>query len=266
MKKMAKVLSAVLALVMIVCMFASCGAKKDVLYVATNAEFKPFETIENGEIVGFDIDLIKAIAGKLDMEVKLDNMEFDGVISAVNQGTDDVAISGLTINETRKKSVDFSDAYFKGAAQILIVAKNDAHYTGKTKAELDEQLKNQTIGVCSGFTGEAYAKGDEEWGFKAIEGAKVNIYDNISLAIEDLKNGTINAIIMDDVPAKESAATDENKNDIKCIDIPLTVEEYGIAVKKGNTELLDKINKALKELEAEGELQKIADKWGVKLG
>lgn len=266
MKKMAKILSVVLALVMIMSVFSACGAKKNVLYVAVNAEFPPFETIVDGEIVGFDIDLIKAIAGKLDMEVQIDNMEFDGVISAVNQGADDVAISGLTINETRKQSVDFSDAYFKGAAQILIVRSDDTHYTGKTKAELDEQLKNQSIGVCSGFTGAAYASGDAEWGFKAIEGAKVKTYDNISLAIEDLKNGTINAIIMDDVPAKEATATDENKNDIKCIDIALTVEEYGIAVKKGNTELLGKINQALKELEAEGELQRIADKWGVTLG
>lgn len=266
MKKMSKILSAVLALVMVAGLFASCGKKDNVLHVATNAEFPPFETIVNGEIVGFDIDLINAIAGKLGMEVKLDNVDFDGVISAVTSGADDLAISGLTINEKRKQSVDFSDAYFKGAAQILIVAKNDTHYTGTTKEVLDEQLKNQTIGVCTGFTGEAYAKGDDEWGFKAIEGANVKIYDNISLAIADLKNGNINAIIMDDIPAKEAAATDENKNDIKCIDVALTVEEYGIAVKKGNKELLDKVNQALKELEAEGELQKIADKWGVKLG
>ncbi|MBE6782455.1 MAG: transporter substrate-binding domain-containing protein [Ruminococcaceae bacterium] len=266
MKKFVKVLSAVLALIMMVGVFSSCGSEKEVLYVATNAEFPPFETLEDGEITGFDIDLINAIAAKLEMEVKLDNVDFDGVISAVTSGADDVAISGLTINEKRKQSVDFSDAYFKGAAQILIVAKDDTHYTGKTKAELDEQLKNQSIGVCTGFTGAAYAQGDEEWGFKAIEGADVKIYDNISLAIADLKNGNINAIIMDDIPAKEAVATEENKNDIKCIDVALTVEEYGIAVKKGNKELLDKINQALKELEEEGELQKIADKWGVELG
>lgn len=267
MKKIVKIMSIVLSVLMILCLFASCG-ESDVLYVATNAEFEPFESIdsESKEIVGFDIDVIKAVAEKLGKTVKIDNMEFDGVISAVTQGSDDVAISGLTINAKRKQSVDFSTAYYSGAAQIIIVAADDTHYTGTTKEELDEQLKNQSIGVCSGFTGQSYAEGDEDWGFEGVEGADIKIFDNISLAIEDLKNGTISAIIMDDAVAKESAGTKENKDDIKCIDVPLTVEEYGIAVQKGNTELVEKINSALAELKSEGKLQEIADKWDVDLG
>ena len=273
MKKFAKILSLLMALALVLTC-AACGSKetkekddasteKKTLRVATNAEFEPFESIdkESGELIGFDIDLMKAIAAKIGYEVKFDNMEFEAVIGAVNSGSSDAAISGLTINAKRKKSVDFCDAYYSGAAQILIVGANDTYYTGKTKEELDEQLKNQKIGVCTGFTGQDYAEGDDEWGFAGIEGAKISIYDNVSLAIADLKNGTINAIIMDDSVAKNAA--NENKDIAKVIDIPLTVEEYGIAVKKGETELIEKINKAFAELKADGTYDKLLKDYGL---
>lgn len=258
MKSMKKILCFLLVASMLIS-FAACGSDSKVLKVATNAEFAPFESIEDGELVGFDIDLMKAIGEKLGYKVEFDNMEFDGVVAAVAQQNCDAAISGLTINAKRKQSVDFSDAYYSGAAQILIVAADDDHYTGTTKEELDEQLKNQTIGVCSGFTGQAYAEGDEEWGFSGIEGANVKIYENVSLAIADLKNDTINAIIMDDSTAKE--AVSENSEDTKVIDVPLTVEEYGIAVTKGNTELIDQINKALDELKEDGTFDDILKEY-----
>lgn len=262
--KILKKLSAVVLAMLMLAAFAGCGSDEKTLIVATNAEFAPFESLENGEAVGFDIDLINAVAKKLGYEtVKIDNMEFDGVVAAVEQGSCDVAISGLTINAGRKKSVDFSDPYYSGAAQILIVAKDDSYYTGTTKAELDEQLKNQSIGVCSGFTGEFYAKGDEdeEWDFEPIEGADVKTYDNLSLAIEDLKNGAITAIIMDDEAAKQAAS--ENADAVKTIDVELTVEEYGIAVKKGDSEMVEKINNALQELKDEGEFDKLLDKYSL---
>lgn len=254
---MKKLLALVLSLAMLLC-FAGCGTEK--LLVATNAEFEPFESLdEDGNPVGFDIDLMNAIAEKLGYEVQYENMEFDGVVAAVANGTCDVAISGLTINAKRSKSVDFADAYYSGAAQILIVAADDTYYTGTTKAQIDEQLKNQSIGVCSGFTGQKYAEGDEEWGFEKIEGANIKIYENVSLAIADLKAGNINAIIMDDSVAKEAAA---NNSDVaKVVDVPLTIEEYGIAVEKGNTELKDKINSALKELNDDGTIDKLLEKY-----
>lgn len=274
MKKFAKILSLLMALALVLTC-AACGSsdtesgakdaasEKQTLRVATNAEFVPFESVdkESGELIGFDIELMKAIGEKIGYEIKFDNMEFEAVIGAVTSGSCDAAISGLTINAKRSKSVDFCDAYYSGAAQILIVAANDTYYTGKTKEELDEQLKNQKIGVCTGFTGQEYAEGDEEWGFKGIEGAKISIYDNVSLAIADLKNGTINAIIMDDSVAKNAA--DENKDVAKVIDVPLTVEEYGIAVKKGNTELTEKINKAFKELKDDGTYDNLLKKFGL---
>ena len=273
MKKLSRILSLLMALALVFTC-AACGseqtasgtdtdAKKETLRVATNAEFEPFESIDkaSGELIGFDIDLMKAIGEKIGYEVKFDNMEFEAVIGAITSGSCDAAISGLTINAKRKKSVDFCDAYYSGAAQILIVAANDTYYTGTTKEALDEQLKNQKIGVCTGFTGQTYAEGDEEWGFEGIEGAKISIYDNVSLAIADLKNGTINAIIMDDSVAKNAA--EENKDAAKVIDVPLTVEEYGIAVKKGNTELTEKINNAFKELKEDGTYDKLLEKYGL---
>lgn len=262
MKTIKKIAALVLAATMLFALSA-CGSSSNKLIVATNAEFEPFEYLDkDGEPTGFDMDLIKAVAEKLGYDgVKIDNMEFDGVVAAVEQGSCDVAIAGLTINADRKKSVDFSTPYYEGAAQVLIVAANDSYYTGATKEEIDEQLKNQSIGVCSGFTGESYAKGDEEWGFTAIEGANVKTYDNVSLAIEDLKNGTISAIIMDDSVAKESA--DNNSDAIKVIDVPLTVEAYGIGVKKGDSEMLDKVNKALEELTEEGKLDELMTQYGI---
>lgn len=262
MKNLKKILAAALALCLIFCV-AGCGNNSGTsqkLIVATNAEFEPFESLDaDGNFVGYEIDLMNAIGEKLGYEVQFENMEFDGVIAAVQSKSCDLAASGLTINEKRKKSVSFTTPVYGGAAQILIVANNDTHYTGTTKEALDEQLKNQAIGVCSGYTGQFYAKGDADWGFSPIEGADVKIYENVSTAIADIKNGTINAIIMDDSVAKEAA--NANSADVKVIDVALTVEEYGLAVNKDNTELLEKLNTALAELKAEGKIDELLQKY-----
>lgn len=259
-----KILVCLLIAVMAISLLAGCSTKdENVLKVATNAEFPPWEFLEDGKVVGFDADLIELIAEKLGMKVKFENMEFDSVIASISSGTCDVAIAGLTINEKRSKSVDFSTPYFKGASQILIVKQDDEIFTGTSKEELDEQLKNKTIGVCQGFTGVSYANGDEDWGFKAIEGADVKIYDNVSLAAEDLKNGTLDVIIMDDTTAFEVVAADNYKDVLKTINIALTTESYGIAVKKGNKDLKEKIDNALKELEEEGKIEELFKKWKI---
>ncbi|MCQ2478807.1 MAG: transporter substrate-binding domain-containing protein, partial [Clostridia bacterium] len=155
MKNIKKILAITLA-VLFALSLTACGEKKEetkqeTLLVATNAEFEPYESLDaDGNCIGFDIDLMNAIGEKLGVKVQYDNMEFDGVVSAVNSGSCDAAISALTINAKRKQSVDFADAYYSGAAQILIVSANDTAFTGTTKEELDAQLKNKKIGVCSG--------------------------------------------------------------------------------------------------------------------
>lgn len=136
---------------------------------------------------------------------------------------------------------------------------DDTVFTGTTAEALNEQLKNKRIAACTGFTGEFYAKGDEEWEFEGIEGAIVTTYDNVSLAIQELKNGKVDAVIMDDSPAKFAAAA--NADAVKVIDVALTTEAYGIAIKKGNTELKEKIDGALAELKAAGKIDELIDKW-----
>lgn len=261
---MKKLLAIVLALAMLLC-FAGCGGEKTdekVLKVATNAEFEPFESLDaDGNYVGFDVDLINAIAEKIGYKIEFDNMEFDGVIAAVASGSCDIALSGLTVNAKRSKSVDFSNAYYQ-TAQLLIVGAKDTYFTGTTKEELDKQLEGKNIGACSGYTGQSYAEGNADWEFPGIKDANVKIYENISLAISDLKNGNLDAIIMDGPVAKEAAA--KNADVAKVIDVALTVEDYAIAIQKDNSELKESIDKALEELIASGEVQKLYDKYELK--
>lgn len=281
MKKSVKIITLLIALTLALTMFAGCGKTQDTdketttdigetttvtpikLKVATNAEFKPFEFLDEStnEVIGFDVDLMNMIAEKIGAEITFENMEFDGVVASIPSGTCDVAISGLTINAARSKTVDFSVPYYEDSSQILIVKKDDTIFTGTTKAELDTQLENKRVGVCTGFTGQAYAQGDEEWGFAGITGADVKIYDNVGLAVQDLKNGMIDAVIMDDTPAKEAATTAENADDVKVIDVALTTEAYGIAIKKGNTDLKEKIDTAIAELKAAGKIDELKTKW-----
>ena len=241
---------------------AACSKKDDgKLTIALNAEFEPFESLKDGEYVGYDIDIINEIGKKLGMEVVISNMEFEGVVAAVQSGSYMAAISGITITPKRVQSVDFSIPYYSGAAQMLIVRNDDTVFTGTDKATLDEQLKDKNIGVCAGFTGESYVNGDDEAGIVGIEGAASIVFDNISLAVSALKNGTIDVIIMDDSTAKKAAGADENKDAVRVIDVALSIEEYGIAVKKGDDDLLGKINKALEEMKSEGTIDKLAEKW-----
>ena len=241
-------------------MLGSCGKKDNVLVVATNAEFPPWEDLDsNQNVIGADADIIKLIAEELNKTVEFRNMDFEGVIGSVQSGACDVAISGLTINDKRKESVDFSIPYYE-TSQILITKSDDTIFTGTTKEELDSQLEGKKIGVCTGFTGEYYAKGDEDWGFAGIKDATVTAYDNISLAIVELKNGSIDVIIMDDTVAKNVV---KSSDDAKIIDVALNTESYGIAIPKGDTELKEKMDAAIEKIRDNGKLHEIFDTWKI---
>ncbi len=253
MKRISKLLAAILAVTMCLFAFASCSGNK--LKIATNAEFPPFESLENGEYVGFDIDLINAIAAELDMEVEFENMEFDAVLAAVTSGSSNVGLSGLTITEERKEAVDFTTPYHK-VGQVLIVRADDDVFTGTTKEELDAQLVGKTVAACSGYTGQLYIEGEEP--FAKIENLTAKIYDNPTTAAEDLKNEKVDAFILDDAVAENLV---KEHTSLKVIDIALTVEEYAMAVKKGDTKLLEKLNSALKTLQESGKLDELKAKW-----
>lgn len=228
--------------------------------VATNAEFEPFEFMKDGNIVGFDVDLINAIGTKIGAKMNLSNMDFNGILGAVSGGTCDIAIAGLTVTPSREASVDFSEPYFT-SSQMIITLKDDTVFTGTTKAELDKQLEGKTLGVCEGFTGGGYVEGDDDMGFPGIPNATPKTYNNITLAIADLKSGKIDAVIMDARTAINAAKTDENKDVIKTIEVELTEEKYAIALKKGSTELKAQIDKALADLKADGTIDQLITDW-----
>ena len=208
-----------------------------VLRVGTNAEFPPFEYVgDDGEPDGFDIALIKAIGGKLGMEVQVENMEFNSLVAAIGSKID-VAIAGMTVDEERKQSVDFSDPYYDAVQFVIVPADSDI----KTAADLE----NLTIGTQLGTTGDFKVQDD-------IPGATSQQYNKAVDAVNDLINGRVDAVIID----KNPALVFEKKFEGQVValdgaDFEFETEQYAIALPKGS-ELVEKVNSALAELKADG--------------
>jgi len=209
--------------------------EKKTLVVGTSADFPPFEYKDpnTGEITGFDIELIKMIAQKMGYDnVEIKDMDFDSLIPALQAGKIDVVIAGMTITPEREKVVDFSIPYWK-ADQAVIVRKN----SDITVSSI-EDLKGKTIGVEKGTTGAIYVKDHLE------NSSTIREYPGYVEALQALLNGQVDVIVLDS-PVAEMFT---KKYDVKIIYTIQTNEHYGIAVKKGNKELLNKINKALNEI------------------
>ncbi len=212
------------------------------LVMVTNAEFPPYEYYDKNKIVGIDADIARAIADKIGVELDVQDMAFDSLIPAVQSGKADFTAAGMTVNEDRKKNVDFTDTYAE-AAQVIIVKEG-------SEIKTPDDLTGKKIGVQTGTTGDIYA--DD------IENAVVNRYNKGMEAVMALTQDKIDAVIIDREPAK--VFVKENAG-LVILDEAFTEEEYAIAVKKGNKELLDKLNGAIKELKESGELKKIVDKY-----
>ena len=212
------------------------------LIMVTNAEFPPYEYHENNEIVGIDADIAKAIADKMGMELEIQDMAFDSLIPAVQSGKADFTAAGMTVNEDRKKNVDFTETYAQ-AAQVIIVKED-------SEIKTPDDLAGKKIGVQTGTTGDIYAED--------IEGGDIQRFNKGMEAVMALTQGKVDAVIIDREPAK--VFVKENAG-LKILDEAFTEEEYAIAVKKGNTELLDNMNAAIKDLKDSGELKKIVDKY-----
>lgn len=212
------------------------------LVMVTNAEFPPYEFRESNDIVGIDADIARAIADKLGMELEIQDMAFDSLIPAIQSGKADFSAAGMTVNEDRKKNVDFTDTYAE-AAQVIIVNEG-------SDIKTPDDLEGKKVGVQTGTTGDIYA--DD------IKDADVQRFNKGMEAVLALTQGKLDAVIIDREPAK--VFVKENAG-LQILDEAFTEEEYAIAVKKGNTELVEKMNGAIKELKESGELQKIVDKY-----
>ena len=257
---MKKIISLVMVLVMATAVFSACGSKssdsksggdgKQVLSMATNAEFPPYEYVEGEDVVGIDVDIAQAIADKLGMELKVDNINFDSIIPAITSGKDDIGVAGMTVTDERKKNVDFTDSYATGV-QVVIV-REDSKITDVK--DLTTKGANNTIGVQLGTTGDIYCTSDiQDKGF-----GKVQQFNKGADAVQALVSGKIDCVVIDNQPAKEFVKANKG---LKILDTEYVTEDYAIAVAKDNTELKDKINGALNELKADGTIQKILDKY-----
>lgn len=251
MKKFFKRAAAVAAAaVMTVGVLSGCGS--DNLTLGTNAAFPPFEFTTTNGIVGnfdgIDISIGKKIAESMGKELQVEDMEFEGLIAAVSSGKVDMAVAGMTVTEERKQNVDFSDTYYT-ASQIIITKADN------TDINSAEDLKNdKTVGVVLGYTGDSIVSEDLE-----IEDSKIVRANRGIDIVQDVKNGKLDAVVID----KATGIALAEKEGLRFVEDPevFETEEYAIAVKKGNTELLDKINAVLKEMKDSGEIDKLAEKY-----
>ena len=221
----------------------------DTLVMATNATFPPYEYVDGEEYKGIDIEIAQAIADAMGKKLEVDDIDFDSIIPAITTGKADMALAGMTVTDERKENVDFSDSYATGV-QVIIVPK-DSDITSP-----DDLANDKMIGVQQGTTGHIYCSDTPEKGGFGED--HVTAYPNGASAIQALQTGKVDAVVIDNEPAKAFVA--ENPG-LKILDTEYVTEDYAIAVKKGNTELLDQINETLAKLKADGTLQSIIDKY-----
>lgn len=257
MKKIALIAIVVVMVAVGVFALVSCS-DENTLTVATNADFKPFEYMDGKKFVGFDMDLMREIGKRLDKKVKFVNMKFDSIVLGVSSGQYDVGIAGLTINPIRKESVLFSDPYISDAYQVIVVKKENTEFDGLNKEQILEKLQGTKIHVAQGQVGQAFVLGDEGFGYEGIANTKADIHATVALAIEGIRGNEV--AFSDNIVADEYCK--ENLS-YKYINVELTKEFYGIATAKSNTELMDKINQALKDIKEDGTYETIAKKYGL---
>ena len=266
MKKFVKILAVVMAVVLSATLLYACGGKDSgdsttapaqsdasqtetpaatngKLIMATNATFPPYEYYEGDKIVGIDAEIGALIAEKLGMEFEIKDMDFNGILGAVQNGIADIGMAGMTVKPDRLEQVNFSTSYAKGV-QVVIVKE------GSDIASIDD-LAGKKIGVQEATTGDAYAT--EDFGEE-----NVKRYTNGAAAVAALQNGAVDAVIIDNEPAKAFVAENEG---LTILETAYADEDYAIAVAKENTELLEKINAALAELTADGSIKAIVDKY-----
>lgn len=217
--------------------------KEGTLTMATNAYFPPYEYYDGQDVIGIDADIAKAIADKMGLELKIEDMEFDSIITAVSTGKADLGLAGMTVTPDRQKNVDFSDTYANGV-QVIIVKEDSA-------IAKPDDLKGKKIGVQLSTTGDLTAT--DEFGKDSVVQ-----YNKGNDAVMALTQGQVDAVIIDNEPAK--SYVEANKG-LKILDTEFLNEDYAACISKDNAGLTKAVNKALAELKADGTLQKIVDKY-----
>ena len=242
---MKKVLLLVLAVAMVFMIFAACG-KKDQLVMATNAEFPPYEYHEGDDIVGIDAEIAQAIADKMGVELVIEDMAFDSIITAVQSGKADIGLAGMTVTEDRLESINFSDTYATGKQVIIVAEDSDI-------ASADD-FEGKTIGVQGSTTGDLYVT----WDYVDEGLAQIERYNKGMDAVMALLQGKVDAVVIDNEPAKVFVEQNEG---LVILETEYVIEDYAAAISKDNDELLAQVNEALAELKESGELQAIVDKY-----
>lgn len=221
------------------------------LHMATNAEFPPYEMVKDGsttEYEGIDVEVAQKIADKLGLKLVVDNMDFSSVVTSVQTGKEDIAMAGLTVDETRKKQIDFTDSYATGK-QVIIVKEGSAIKSA-------DDLKGHKIGCQEATTGYLYCSDTPENGGYGEE--NVTAYTNGALAVQALEDGKVDAVVIDNEPAKNYVSANKG---LVILETPFKSEDYAIGVSKDNPALRDAVNGALKELIADGTVKSIIDKY-----
>ena len=219
------------------------------LIMSTNAQFPPYEMVAgDGSFEGIDVEVAQAIAEKLNLELVIDDMDFDAALLAVQNGKSDIVMAGVTVDEDRLAVMDFTTSYANGV-QVVIVPEDSEI------ASIDD-LEGKQIGCQRGTTGYIFCSDTPENGGYGEE--SVTAYDDGATAVQALLNGQVDAVVIDNAPAQEYVNANPG---LKILDTEFANEDYAIGVAKGNTALLDAINGALEELIADGTVQSIIDKY-----
>ncbi len=213
------------------------------LIMATNAYFPPYEYYEGNEIVGIDVEIAEAIGEKLGLEVEVQDMEFDSIITAVSTGKADIGLAGMTVTPERQKNINFTDTYATGIQSVIVREDSDI--------QTIDDLQGKKIGVQLSTTGDI--KASEQFGEENVE--KFNKGNDAVMA---LSQGKIDAVIIDNQPALSYVASTDG---LKILDTQYAEEEYAACIAKGNDALLDAVNGALAELKEDGTIQSILDKY-----
>ncbi|HJB62762.1 MAG TPA: transporter substrate-binding domain-containing protein [Candidatus Microbacterium pullistercoris] len=225
---------------------ADASNLEDTYVVATDTSFVPFEFEEDGEYVGFDIDIVNAIADRVGFEIDLETTNFDGIIPGLQTGTFDIAIAGITITEERKGAVDFTSPYYKSGLRIGVPIDN-------TDINGVEDLEGLDIATRLGSTSADYIS-------ENIEGATPNTYEQLDQAYLSVEGGGSDAVLYD-APNVEYYILTQGEDSLKTVGELLEGQDYGLAVSKGNEELVTAMNEALAEIIDDGTYAEIFSDW-----